>query len=166
MQDATGTLVVLFGVQVVVTQRLPALPVAALHEETPTGPTVSTGQVVVVQPFSSVGPLALQVPDGTLVVLFVPQVVILKLFKTVGIRSFVHDCTGTATVTRGDGQVMPVQLFPTAAVCGEQLATGTAVVLLSVQTVDVQLLPEPASALVQLETGTLDVVGLPQTVAV
>jgi len=44
---ATGT-VLLFGVHIVVTQLLPAPPTAAAHDDTPVGPVVRTGQVVVV----------------------------------------------------------------------------------------------------------------------
>ncbi len=49
MQVATGTLLVLFGVQVVAVQLLPAAAAAAVQVATPTGPVVTgAGQVVVV----------------------------------------------------------------------------------------------------------------------
>jgi hypothetical protein len=48
VQLATGTLVVLLGVQVVVVQLLPAPPTAAVHDDTPVGAVVRIGHVVVV----------------------------------------------------------------------------------------------------------------------
>ena len=46
---ATGTFVVLFGVQMVAVQLLAALAADATHEATPVGPVDSGEQVVVVQ---------------------------------------------------------------------------------------------------------------------
>jgi len=49
VHDATGTLVVLFGVQIVAVQLLPAAAAAAVQEETKVGPVViGAGQVKVV----------------------------------------------------------------------------------------------------------------------
>jgi len=78
VQVATGTLVVLFGVQIVVVQELPELAPLAVHEETPTGPVViGAGQVVVVQLLLAAAAAAVQDATGTLVVVTgVGQVVV------------------------------------------------------------------------------------------
>jgi len=66
---ATGTLVVLFGVQVVVVQVLPDAAALAVHEATPVGPVViGGGQVVVVQLLVPDAAAAVQLATGTLVV--------------------------------------------------------------------------------------------------
>ena len=46
--EATGTFTLLLGVQVVVIQLSPPFPGAAAHDDTPVGPVVRIGQVVVV----------------------------------------------------------------------------------------------------------------------
>jgi len=69
VQLSTGTLVVLFGVQVVVVQELPAEAAAPVHEATPVGPVViGAGQVVVVQLLAPDATAAVQVATGTFVV--------------------------------------------------------------------------------------------------
>jgi hypothetical protein len=69
VQVATGTLLVLFGAQVVVVQELPEVAPLAEQEETPTGPVVmGAGQVVVVQLLLAAAAAAVQVATGTLVV--------------------------------------------------------------------------------------------------
>ena len=71
VQLSTGTLVVLFGVQVVVVQKLPADAALAVHEATPVGPvTTGAGQVVVVQLLAPDAAAAVQVATGTFVVTF------------------------------------------------------------------------------------------------
>jgi hypothetical protein len=62
--------------QTVVVQLLPALAVAAEQEDAPTGPITRTGQLVVVYPLPAVGLDGVQLPEGTSVVLFAVQVVV------------------------------------------------------------------------------------------
>jgi hypothetical protein len=59
------------------------------------------------------------------------------LFAAVATESGVQDCTGTLLVVTGDGQVTVVQLLLLDADAGEQLATGTLLVLLFEQVVAV-----------------------------
>ena len=69
LQLATGMLVVLFGVQVVVVQELPDEAALPVHDDTPVGPVVTgAGQVVVVQLLPAAAAAAVQVATGTLVV--------------------------------------------------------------------------------------------------
>ena len=48
VHEATGTLLVVLTAQVVVVQLLLELAELALHEETPVGPVLTTGQLVAV----------------------------------------------------------------------------------------------------------------------
>jgi len=68
VQVATGTLAVLFGVQMVVVQ-LGEVPADGVHDATPVGPVViGAGQVVVVQLLPAAAAAAVQLATGTLVV--------------------------------------------------------------------------------------------------
>ncbi|MDQ2797144.1 MAG: hypothetical protein M3Y06_08265, partial [Actinomycetota bacterium] len=166
MHAATGTLLVLLAAQVVVNQLLADVPGAALHEATPVGPVVSTGQVVLVQPFVELAALATQVPDGTLLVLLVLQVRVVKLFAAVGTLSGVQEATATLVVVLAGGQAIVTQLLLELAVCDAQAATGTLEVLLSLQVVVVQPLPDDGAVSVHEDTGTLAALLVPQIVAV
>jgi uncharacterized membrane protein len=69
VQLSTGTLVVLFGVQVVEVKVFPALAGLGVHEETPTGPVViGAGQVVVVKLLPAAATAGVQLATATLVV--------------------------------------------------------------------------------------------------
>jgi hypothetical protein len=74
--EATGVGPVLTGAgQVVVVQLLPEVGPLAVHPDAPPA-VVSTGQVVVVQPLPEFAELGVHEDTGTLVVLFVLQVVV------------------------------------------------------------------------------------------
>jgi len=64
VQEATGTFVVLFGVQVVVTNELPGPPVDAEQVATGTLVVVTGLQVIVVQAFAAVAVCAVQLAAG------------------------------------------------------------------------------------------------------
>ena len=102
--------------------------------------TTGAGQVVVVQALPEVGPLAVQLSTGALVVLFVPQVVAVQLLPAAAATG-VQEATPVGPVVAGAGQVVAVQLLPEVAADGVQDATGTLVVLLVEQVVVVQAFP-------------------------
>ena len=148
----TATLVVLFGVQVVVVQALPEVGPEAVQLDTPVGPVViGAGQVVVVQLLPEVGPEAVHEDTGTLVVTSGGQVVAVQLLPDGRRQTGVQLAIGVGPVVTGAGQVVAVQALPALAIAGVQVSTGTLVVLLGVQVVVVQALravaePERSSA--------------------
>jgi hypothetical protein len=113
--------------QVVVVQALPALAPAELHEATGVGPVLTgAGQVMVVQLFPDVGPLAVHVGAPPAVV-STGHVVVVQPFPEVAAIG-VHEDTGTLVVLLVV-QIVSVHALPAAAAPAEQLATGTFVEL-------------------------------------
>lgn len=84
--------------QVVAVHALPALAEEDVHEATGVGPVVTgVGQVVVVQPFEEVGPLALQLAAPAGPVLITGQAVVVQPFPDVG-DTGVQDETATSVL--------------------------------------------------------------------
>ena len=127
LQAATWVVEVVAVEQVVAVQLLPALAAAPLHEGTGVGPVLTgVGQVVVVQLFADVGPLAVQLgapPD----VVRTGQVVVVQPLPEVALLGE-HDDTGTLLVLLVV-QIVSVHELPALAEPPEQLATGTLLVL-------------------------------------
>jgi hypothetical protein len=136
VQDATGTLALLFGAHVVVVQAFVPSPAAAVHDDTPVGPVVTIGQSVAVQ--------------------------LLPAFAATG----VHDETPTGGVVTGGGQVVLVQVLSPDAATGTHDATGVgAVVMGAGQLVVVQRLAAVGPDAVHASTGTLGLLLVPQTMS-
>jgi putative effector of murein hydrolase LrgA (UPF0299 family) len=166
VHDRTPTLLVLWGVQVTVSQLFVPSPVWGVHDADPSGPVVRTGHVVVFQPLASVGEIGTQLPVGVFSTFTGVHTVVVKALTPVGYGSGTQVATGTSVVTTGGGQVIVAQPFEPAAVCATHTATGSFKLLLSAQVVVFHWLePSPVAGL-QVCTGTLAVLLLPQTVAV
>jgi hypothetical protein len=106
-------MVVECGVQIVVSQPLPAVPVTAVQVWTGCDALtiVGAGQVVAVQLLPAAAAVTTHEPTGTFEVLFGVQVVVVQLLPPPG-PDAVQVCTPVGPVVIGAGQVVVVQLLP------------------------------------------------------
>jgi hypothetical protein len=161
----TGTLRLLFGVQVVVVQALVLSPVAGVQVETPTGPVRMVGQVVAVQLFAPLAGSTVHEPEPVgPVVAGGGQVVAVQTFPPAAATG-VHDATGVGPVRTGAGQVVVVQRFAAVGGDAEHESTGTLKLLFVEQSISSQLLPALAVCGVQVKIGAFGVVTFVQVVA-
>jgi len=119
--------------------------------------------VVVVQLLPADAAEAVHEATGTLLVLFVEQLVVVHWFPAAAVIG-VQLCTGVGPVV-ATLQVVAVQLFPAVADTGVHVCTPVFVTL-AAQVVAVQLLPDDAAIGVQVWTGVGPVVTVGQVIVV